>query len=124
MCNRTIPASDKMLEKSVPVVLLIFLLAGTSADIWMAVYLAITTAEQIRCSCTSQDHIIHSTENHCQSLTQSCPPSFSVSLSLAPSLTHIVLAPRPLTQTLIIKLEGTQGQCFISFPKGKVENFN
>lgn len=68
--------------------LLIYLLAGTSADIWMAVYLAITTAEQIRCSHTSQDHIIHFAENHCHSLTQSCPPSSSASLSLTPSLIH------------------------------------
>lgn len=104
--------------------LLIYLLAGTSADVWMAVYLAITTAEQIRCSHTSQDHIIHFAENHCHSLTQSCPPLF-LRVSFSHSLPHThTLAPRPLTQTLIIKLEGTQGQRFISFPKGKVENFN
>lgn len=41
----------------------------------------------------------------------------------SPSLIHI-LTPHPLTQALIIKLEGTQGQCFISFPKGKEENCN
>lgn len=123
ICNRTIPTSDKMLgKKSVPVVLLISLLAGTSADIWMAVDLAITAAEQIRCSHTSQDHIIHSTENPCHSLTQSCPLSFSVSLSPAPSYRYSHVAHSH--KTLIIKLEGTQGQCFIAFPKGKVENVN
>lgn len=83
--------------KSVLVVLLIFLLAGSSADIWNAVCLAITTAEQIRCSHTSQDHIIHSTENHCHSLTQSCPPPSPLVLSLClflllpPSQTYLYL---------------------------------
>lgn len=111
--------------KSVPKVLLIFQLVGTSADIWMVVYLTITTAEQIRCSHASQEHIIHSIENHCHSLIQSCPTmrSFSLCLSLATSLTNI-LAPLPLTQMLIIKLEETQGHCFISFPKEKAEQFN
>ena len=37
-------------EQSVRVVLSIFLLSGTSADICIAVYLTITTAEQITCS--------------------------------------------------------------------------
>lgn len=84
----------KILKTSVPVMLLIFLLAGTSTDVWMAVYLAITTAEQIRCSHTSQDHIIHSTENHCHSLTQSCRPSFFVSLSLAHTYLHLAHSPK------------------------------
>lgn len=64
-CNRTIPISDQIL-KTVLIVHLIFLLAGTSTDILVVVDVAITTAEQIRCS-----HIIHSTENHCHSLTDS-----------------------------------------------------
>lgn len=77
--------------------LLIFLPAGTSTDVWMALDLAITVAEQIRCSHSSQDHIIHSTGNHCHSLNH--VPSLSVSLapSLPLSLTH-TLAPRPLIQ--------------------------
>lgn len=90
-------------EKSAPEVLLIFLLAGTSVDVWMAVDLAITAAEQIRCSNTSQDHITHSTANHCHSLNHVTPPSSSPPLLLFPlclsaSLLHI-LAPRPLIQT-------------------------
>ena len=104
--------------------LLIFLPVGTSTDIWMALDLAITVAEQIRCPHSSQDHIIHSTGNHCHSLNH--VPSLSV--SLAPSLplsltrTHLHLAHS--YKTLIIKLEQTQGQCFISFPKGNAENVN
>lgn len=48
---------------------LFFPQAGISADIGLAVYLATTTAEQIRRSLTSQDHIFHSTETQCHSLT-------------------------------------------------------
>lgn len=61
--------SKKSTEKRAHVVLLIFLLAGTLADTWTAVYLAITTAEQIRCSCAGQDKIIHSTESYYHCLT-------------------------------------------------------
>lgn len=81
----------------------------------------ITTAEQIRCSHTSQDHIIHSTANHCHSLTQSCPTtrSFSLCLSLATSLTNI-RAPHPLThQILIIKLEELKGIALFPFQMKK-----
>lgn len=59
------------------------------------------------------------------SLTHSIMSPLFLRVSFSHSLPHThTPAPRPLTQTLIIKLEGTQGQRFISFPKGKVENFN
>lgn len=53
---------------------IVFPEAGSTVG--LVVYLSITAAEQIRCSRTSQDHIFHSTQNHCHSLalslTQSC----------------------------------------------------
>lgn len=98
-----------------PIVVLLFPRAGTSADIWPAIHLATTTAEQIRRSLTSQDRIFHSTETQCHSLTRTLAHSLN-HVFHSSSLTHMLI-PQPLTQMPIIKLGGTQGRRFISLLK-------
>lgn len=97
--------------------------SSTLADICPAIYLATTTAKQIRRSFTSQAHIFYSTETQCHSLT--CTFAHSLNhVFHSSSLAH-TLIPQPLTQVPIIKLGRTQGRRFISLPKGgKVKEEN